>query len=71
MDLHSVNEWETIAKRPAMLYSINYFAVKQQKQENAMDLILLHRWLIKTQSVVSVQGQAALNTLICFPWGGN
>lgn len=54
-----------------MLYRINCFAVKVQKQASAMDLILLHRCLIKTQSVVSAQGLAALNTLIYFPWGSN
>lgn len=64
-------ERETKAKKAAMPYRINYFAVKVQKQTSAMDLILLHRWLIKTQSVVSAQGPAALYTLMCFPWGSN
>lgn len=53
-------EWESKAKKAAMHYRTNYFAGKMQKQTSAMDLILLHRWLIKTQTVVSAQGLAAL-----------
>lgn len=53
MHLYPTYEWETKAKKAALPDRINYFVVKVQKQASAMDLILLHRWLIKTQSVVS------------------
>lgn len=60
MDLRPMYEWESKAKQAAMHYRTNHPAVKMQKRASAMDLILLHFWLIKTQTVVSAQGSAAL-----------
>lgn len=60
MYLRPVYDWETKAKKVALPCRATYFALKVQKQASAMDLILLHHWLIKTQTVVSAQDSAAL-----------
>lgn len=49
-----------IGKQKQRKVALPYFTVKVQKQASAMDLILLHHWLIKTQTVVLAQGSAAL-----------